>query len=419
MVVTSNSLVPGSTASHRQDLRPEPREEQWQEAVHPARFRPSEEARRRHGRALLELVPLLGRSDPPADELARVFAELPPGRGFSLLERALREGIAAVPEAPAALHAFFASIDEVPAWVDRAQQDRAGALVLRAGIAAGVVLGMKSLLLGYASPGGNKPLVFSGRLAQQAARRLSETSRFVQAVSQPGGMSRFAPGFAITVKVRLMHAQVRRLIARSGRWRSELWGAPINQHDMLATTLLFSVALVDGLRTLGYHVNDAEAEDVTQLWRHVGLLMGVEEAWVPVSFADGMAKADMIRGTQGAPDDDARALAQALFDARAAAIVAAGGDPTTAKRRGAAMHAVCRLLIGDELASGLGISRSPLDAWAALVRPLAGIASRVTRLPFIRELATEAGDHYWDVAVAEGLAGRSARFAPPDRLATG
>ncbi|HEY0713936.1 MAG TPA: oxygenase MpaB family protein [Polyangia bacterium] len=389
-----------------------------QSASFPARFAPTEAQRRSYGdETLARLGAMLSQADPLADAVVAAFEDLPKGRGFALFERALTEGIAAVPEAPDAFKALFASVDVVPDWVDRARQTRGGGVILRAGFAGGIVLGMKSLMLGYASPGGNKPLVFSGRLQQQAPRRLAETSRFVQAVSQPGGLDRFAPGFAITLKVRLMHAQVRRLIQRSDRWREELWGAPINQHDMLATVLLFSVALVDGLRTIGYGVTESEAEDVIHLWRHVGLIMGVVPDVLPTSYAEAFRLAEVIQATQGPPDDDARALAAALFSARAAILAASGGPRTTA-RRIAGMYAVCRLLIGEPLASAMAIPRSPFDNLAKVVRPAAGLASRINRLPFWQNLAMRVGDRYWDAAVAEGLGRATARYAPPDRLAS-
>jgi hypothetical protein len=132
------------------------------------------------------LASALGRSDPAADDVMAAFDGLPPGQGFQLLDRALRTDIRAVPEAPRALHALFAELERVPSWVDWPRLDRGGAVVLRAGAAAGIVLGMKSLILGYASPGGNKPLVFSGRLQEQASRRLAETCRFVQACVKLG-----------------------------------------------------------------------------------------------------------------------------------------------------------------------------------------------------------------------------------------
>jgi hypothetical protein len=53
------------------------------------------------------------------------------------------------------------------------------------------------------------------------------------------------------VKVRLMHAQVRRMLMKSERWKSAQWGLPITQHDMARTTLLFSLSVLEGLRAFG------------------------------------------------------------------------------------------------------------------------------------------------------------------------
>ena len=113
---------------------------------------------------------------------------------------------------------FIEETARVPAWVDWPTIDHAGDVLHRAGVLGGLVLGAMSLPFGYASPGGNKPLVLSGRLTEQAPRRLSETSRFVQAVCRPRGVRPGADGFKITLKVRLMHAHVRAMLLRSGRW---------------------------------------------------------------------------------------------------------------------------------------------------------------------------------------------------------
>lgn len=238
----------------------------------PTRYTNLHEARARFGDRVDRLAPFLLRTDPLADDAVEAMSTLGPGAGFALLERILARGISDVPEAPAALRAFFAEGARVPAWVDWATVDRGGDVLLRAGILGGLVLGAMSLPLGYASPGGNKPLVFSGRLTEQAPRRLGETSRFVQAVSQPGGMRPGGDGLKITLKVRIMHAHVRRMLLRSGRWDTATWGAPINQHDMAATTLLFSLVVLEGLRRFGFALEPEEAERYMHLWRYVGFV---------------------------------------------------------------------------------------------------------------------------------------------------
>ena len=134
------------------------------------------------------------------------------GDVFPMLDRALREGIEAVPGAAPALRRLMAHVEEVPAWVDWDRIRRGGETFLRTGRLGGLVLGAGSLMAGYAQPAGNKPLALSGRLEQQAARRLAETSRFVWQVTRASGLRRDGDGFAITVKVRLMHARVRALL---------------------------------------------------------------------------------------------------------------------------------------------------------------------------------------------------------------
>jgi len=102
--------------------------------------------------------------------------------------------------------------------------DRGGSLLLRSTAFGTITLGLKSLVLGYCSPGGNKPRAFSGRLRSQAARRLKETAKFIYEVSRSGGMRQGRPGYAISLRVRLIHARIRELILASGQWEADQWG---------------------------------------------------------------------------------------------------------------------------------------------------------------------------------------------------
>lgn len=367
--------------------------------------------RHRYGDALLrDLGSQLLVTDAAADQAVDAVSVLPRGQGFEQLQRLLAGG--SVPAAPEALARLVTAASEVPPWVDWNAVARGGAVFLRAGLAGGIVLGMNSLVLGYASPGGNKPLVLSGRLQEQAARRLAETSRFVQAVTRPDGLRRFGEGFAITVKVRFMHAHVRRLIAAGGRWNCSLWGEPINQHDMVGTILLFSVAAVEGLRRLGYEVSPAEAEDVVHLWRYVGHVIGVDPALLPASQRQAMILAETIRDTQGPPDDDARALVRALFEARLS-LATSPRQKRMAQLRLGVMQGIARRLIGDPLADQLAIPPNLWQHVGAAVRPALGLAARVNRLPLWRDLATRVGDRYWESAIAFGMGDHRAQFAPP------
>lgn len=382
----------------------------------PSRYTHLDAARARFGDRVDRLAPFFFKVDPLADAVIEAFEALPPQRGWAIFEQALARGIASVPEAPDALRALFAEIDHVPVWVDWGTIDRGGELLFRSGIAGGIVLGAKSLVLGYVSPAGNKPLVLSGRLQQQAARRLNETSRFVQAVCRPGGLQRHGDGFAITIKVRLMHARVRRMILQGGRWDAASLGAPINQHDMAGTQLLFSVAVLEGLRSFGFKIASEESESYMHLWRYVSRLIGVDPEISVSSELEAQALANLIAATQGAPDEDSRALTRALLESPHE-----GAKTKEARRRATFTtnlgQGFVRGLLGDEMADSLGVPRTP---WRYAME-VARAATRATELaretvPGARKALIDAGHRYWDRVVEIGLAGATAEFRPPERL---
>jgi hypothetical protein len=383
----------------------------------PARFVRVPEARLRFGDRVDRVGAFLWKPDALADAVIAEIESLPPGEGWKIVEEACAKGIDAISRPPPAIATLFAQTEAVPAWVDWETVHRGGAVLLRAGILGGVVLGSESLPLGYASPGGNKPLVMSGRLEKQALRRLNETARFVQAVCRKNGMKPRGEGYHITVKVRLMHAQVRSMILRSGKWKPELWGLPVNQHDMGGTGLLFSLILLDGLRKLGMVISDRDAEAYMHLWRWVSHVIGVDTEIAPTSEADGNRLAALIRATEADPDADSRALMRALLFAEV------NGAKTRERRRVGRAKAhigavFTRMLCGDDIADKLGVERTPLELTRPLLRRLVKTGDFVMRnVPGAEKQALAVGIRYWDRVIEIGLAGAMAEFGLPDSLA--
>lgn len=375
-------------------------------------------ARDQYGEQADQLLDALWRSDPLADAVVEDFETLAPGAGFQLLEQALGLGVDSVHTPPESLKALFAQLDHPPSWVEWERLERAGRVFFRSSLAGGIVLGAKSLALGYCSPGGNKALVQTGRLTQDMARRIGETGRFAQATCTRHGLQRDQLGFAITVKVRIMHAQVRRLIAKQSNWKSADWGAPINQHDMVATMLLFSLVFVDGVRQLGVQVSDAELEDFFQLWRYAGYLIGIEESLLPRDVQGARDAERIIFITQGLPDADSRMLVRALAEAPL-------HEATTKREKAKALrqarlgYGFLRVLLGTELADALHL---PNDAYRFAVPAIHGLvrgAGRIGgRVKGAERLAELAGKRYWDAAVQESVGRREPSYAFPQRLRT-
>jgi ER-bound oxygenase mpaB/B'/Rubber oxygenase, catalytic domain len=380
----------------------------------PERYIHSKETRRLFGGRVDRLGTMLDEGDPLADEAAAALATLSPPRREELIRRMTAGDRPS--SAPEAVTRFFAHVHHVPFWVDDERCDRGGAAFLRTGLFGGFVLAFRSLVMGYCSPAGNKPLTFSGRLKTAAPRRLSETGRFVEAVCLPGGMRPGAPGFATTVRVRLMHAQVRRLLAGSPQWNARAWGLPINQLDMAGTVLLFSLVLVDGLRRLGVQLSPDETEDLMHLWRYNGYVMGVREELLSATEHEARPLWDLITTTQAPPDEDSVALTEALI--QSPRLQAHTPDEVFRAERAIEIgYGISRYLIGDEAADALGYPQSAWRFVGPLLRVLlSGTSQLMRRVPGVDMLALNAGMTYWRRAVSMGLGGDDATFEMPQNL---
>jgi hypothetical protein len=211
-----------------------------------------------------------------------------------------------------------------------------------------------------------------------------------------------APGWRLTLQVRLIHAEVRRMILATGRWDPGAWGLPINQHDEAGTSYLFSQAVLAGVRRFGLRVDANESDAYMHLWRWSAHVMGIDAELVPATETDAVRLAELMRVTQAAPDDDSRALTKALLETALRDTPA--GREAAARRALHVASALCRMLVGDEVADQLGVARTRLANVTPLLRGGVARVDRLARLvPWVREEGVRAGRRYWNqVTGAEG-----------------
>jgi hypothetical protein len=169
-----------------------------------------------------------------------------------------------------------------------------------------------ALMGGYLLSGFNQALVMTGALNKDASLRIAETGQWWIECTEHGGLERFGAGFRSTLHVRLVHAMVRRGLARSPKWQVEQWGLPVNQIDMVATYLGFCVVMLSGLRLMGIPVTARESKAVMHLWAYAGWLMGVDERWLVHNERDGVVLLRHALMTQSRPDWTSRELGRAL-----------------------------------------------------------------------------------------------------------
>ena len=346
-------------------------------------------------------------ADPLADDVVAAMAEGDGRAVRTAVEDAFARGCRADDGDHEAVRAYFERTAATPYWLDLREVEAGQRALARAGILGLMSLGSLALMGGYLSRRSIKPLVRTGELDSMAPRRLTETAAWWLEVTTPGSLRPGGKGVESVLRVRLTHAHVRRFMHARDDWDYESWDAPVNQIQMAGTHLLFSIACLGGLQRLGVRYDERERAAVMHLWRYVGWLMGVEDALLPATEADGWRLFWLMAATELDPDEDSRALADALTRNSG---IAAADAPDLVVQAGLAFNAgMSRYLLGDWACDVLGLQRSRGGSLAvrAFTRGVAaaelgrrvvpgathvaGLVGSVTRRRFIERAASAVG----------------------------
>ncbi|KAK1987879.1 tat pathway signal sequence [Colletotrichum cereale] len=211
---------------------------------------------------------------------------------------------------------LWTEVNTIPDWVDWAQIERGQEVFLRYAGPAIFALTFQSLVGGMGSRRVVETLSRTGGFGVKVTRRrLLETFQHILQVTRdlasvrPGG-----DGFASSLRVRLLHAAVRRRILalaaeRPSYYDVQAWGVPVNDLDCIGTISTFSATLLwIGLPRQGIYPTRAEEADYLALWRWVAYIMGTPtDAFASPSAARAMMESLLASEIQ--PSDTSRVLA--------------------------------------------------------------------------------------------------------------
>ncbi len=183
-------------------------------------------------------------------------------------------------------------------------------------------------------------------------------------------------GWRQSIKVRQIHTIVRQNLLKGkgnaakgiitnadqhhnpdGSWNTGYWGIPINQTDMIATHLQFSLLIMRGLRLLGARISTEEAEGILHLWNLASYWMGVDLQRLPKDEAACWEWLYTYLSIQQLDFKMGQPLAKALHDLPRQLM---GED----NRRGRFVEmvnaSVTRTLVGDDIGDGLDLPKSKI-----------------------------------------------------------
>lgn len=250
------------------------------------------------------------RQDPLADSAARILFEKP--QLITKINQWKEIPDELGPEFPEELCAFFQF------FID--QKERASPEVLSLGqsffekngdMYLGL-LGLYSLPYCYAFGNGAEVLVRSRRILESIGTRLGETSVFVLDVFRPGAFFRDDRAYLSCAKIRLIHAFSRIFVEKYAKDWNPLFGKPINQEDLLGTSLAFSFIVLRGMIKLGINLDATSYQAVLSYWGWISKLLGVAEDYWPDNAKEAIALDRLIRNRQLRQSEAGKKLIGAL-----------------------------------------------------------------------------------------------------------
>ena len=345
---------------------------------------PSDAEFRRLGECLLV-------GDPLMDAVVEEMFAIGRGPGKALFDQALAHGISSVPDAPPALRALFAEVENPPSWVDPDLLHR-GARVLRAGGADGTYVARDVALHGgYLFAGFNQTLLRTGALEKGSNQRFAETTRWAMDVISPGGLAPGGLGHRSTLQVRLIHSFIRRHVSAMPDWDVAAWGLPVNQTDMAATIHGTFIVPVAAASALGMFNSPRNLEAVAHVTRYVGWLIGVQDEFLPTSFRQAARLQYLTLTALATPDETSRRLAMPM--AEDPLQWSFGRFQAVRRRIARSQHlSITQGAIGPRAMRQLGLSPYVLP-WYQVVRfPINALRSARMHLPGGLDRAARRGD---------------------------
>ena len=297
--------------------------------------------------------------DPLADVAVAALAEYPQDSVHDLIVAGVEQDWETLRSGPEELLQFFEQLDTAPSWfqprevIAGCRAYHANSDMFIAAHATGVLMVGFSTLI-------SKSFFATGRLSGDfSTRRLRQNTRHLLNISLPGGLERHGDGWRLTVRIRLVHAQIRRLLRESGDWDESMYGVPVSAANVAFSCAGFSALLLKMAAALGADMDRAERDSFMHIWRYTSWLMGVPE---PLLFQNEAEALELLRiglACEPFPDEESIAMAHHLIHAAASALADTSSslfrksESVDAQDVANDLYRLSRCLIGDELADKL------------------------------------------------------------------
>ena len=289
--------------------------------------------------------------DPLGEEMAVDLEAFSASESERLIQAAMNEeGEEALRDAPDSLRRFFKEAETQPDWLDYSAFApsvrmfyRNSQIILAAFVAGVLIEGFTTNIA--------KSFFITGRVRDQGIRRLGQNNRHMMEIFLPGGMYRHGDGWKLSLRIRIVHARLRRLLSASEDWDEEAWGVPISAAHLGYAISAFSARLLKHMKTLGATYNKEEYDSFMAVWRYSGHIMGIPKT---ILFQDADEALKLWRiSLMCEPDSPIESIVMAHSLVNSAPLIAGATEPEARRSLAKYVYRLSRGLIGREFADSL------------------------------------------------------------------
>ena len=304
--------------------------------------------------------------DPGADAVVAELAETATTeRAHKIIGAALDRYDDPPAGTPQSLRNLIADADAVPDWFDRdLSRDATRAFLRNSEMVMGALVG-GAIIEGFSTLI-SKSFRIRSRITTMGVRRLKQNLLHLVEQYLPGGIEPGGDGWKLSLRIRLVHAQARRLVAQSEEWDQSIHGLPLSAAHMMLGAAAFSGRLMQHVARLGGDFSDREREAYIHVWRYTGLIMGIPDRIMFRDFASAVRAYEVGALCEPPPDFDAIIMANSIVNS--APIVLGFTEIKERRAMATYMYQVSRELIGDELADELSFRPGKLKKEIPLLR---------------------------------------------------
>ena len=286
--------------------------------------------------------------DPTADAVMADLSHLDHKRQQVFLRAVLNLDHAVLKGAPQSVQDLAHESGTLPEWYDRKTAINGCRVFLAhpnevlTGFAGGAIVEGFSTMI-------SRSFAATGRMIDDGVRRLKQNIRHLYDIFLPLGIEPLGDGWRLSVRIRFVHARVRKLIRESEDWDRDAWGEPVSAAHTAMASATFSARLLQLVEKLGVSLTSEEREAFMSVWIYAARLMGVPEPLMFYSQKEGLHLLRVGQAFEPPPEFEAVALAHCIVNS--APVVVGVTDPK--KRAAFARYAfrISRGLVGDSTAN--------------------------------------------------------------------